>query len=162
MCLQPPGSLMALFPRPISRRAEADQSARPLQALIALFTKILSAVSAQAESAQTRRTKHGHPVVAGVSRNILTAQPTRHGTSPSDGGHDCLYRTVAASLCEASRVAHRATATERTCRGVCAKRFIIPVLAAASTATPPQFLLIVGDLLRCRSVQFHLVIHFLN
>jgi hypothetical protein len=62
---------MALFPRtlprPISRRAEADQSARPLQALIALFTKILSAVSAQAESEQTGGTKHRFSVVAGVS-----------------------------------------------------------------------------------------------
>src|SRR5437762_9401214 len=46
-------------------------------------------------------------------------------------------KAVAASPCEASRVAHRATATERTCRGVCAKRLIIPVLAATSNATPP-------------------------
>ena len=64
------------LPRPISRRAEAYQSARPLQALIALFTKILSAVSTQAESEQTGGTKHGYPGVAGVSPAI-TAQPTR-------------------------------------------------------------------------------------
>ena len=47
-----------------------------LQVLIASFTKILSAVSAQAESDQTGGTKHGSPVVAGVSPAI-TAQPTR-------------------------------------------------------------------------------------
>jgi hypothetical protein len=41
-----------------------------LQVLIASFTKILSAVSAQAESEHTGGTKHGYPVVAGVSPAI--------------------------------------------------------------------------------------------
>jgi hypothetical protein len=41
-----------------------------LQVLIASFTKILSVVSAHAESEQTRGTKNGYPVVAGVSPAI--------------------------------------------------------------------------------------------
>src|SRR5882762_11894456 len=66
------------LPRPISRRAEADQSARPLQALIASFTKILSAVSAQAESEADMRHEAWLSCSGGrVGRNILTAQPTR-------------------------------------------------------------------------------------
>jgi hypothetical protein len=41
-----------------------------LQVLIASFTKILSAISAQAESQQAGGTKHGYLVVAGVSPAI--------------------------------------------------------------------------------------------
>jgi hypothetical protein len=72
-----------LFPRALFRGLQFHKLggyhsfAALLQVLIASFAKILSAVSAQAESEQTRRTKHGCPVVAGVARNIPTAQPTR-------------------------------------------------------------------------------------
>jgi hypothetical protein len=66
------------LPRPISRRAEADQSARPLQVLIAFFTKILRGVSPKAESEQTGGTKQWLSCSGGrVARNVVTAQPPR-------------------------------------------------------------------------------------
>ena len=43
------------LPRPISRRAEADQSARPLQALIAFFTQILCRGIAPSKKRADRR-----------------------------------------------------------------------------------------------------------
>ena len=61
-----------LFPRVLFRGRQFHKLggyhpfAALLQVLIASFTKIPSAVSAQAESEQTGGTKHGYPVVAGV------------------------------------------------------------------------------------------------
>ena len=73
-----------LFPRVLFRGRQFHKLggyhpiAALLQVLIASFTKILSAVSAQAESEQTGGTKHGSPGSGGrVARNMLTAQPTR-------------------------------------------------------------------------------------
>jgi hypothetical protein len=65
-----------LFPRVLFRGRQFHKLggyhpfAALLQVLIASFTKILSAVSAQGESKQTGGTKHGYPVVAGVSPAI--------------------------------------------------------------------------------------------
>src|SRR2546429_9133055 len=80
-----------LFPRVLFRGRQFHKLggyhpfAALLQVLIASFAKILSAVSAQAESEQTGGTKAWLSRSGGrVARNILTAQPTRHGTSPSD------------------------------------------------------------------------------
>jgi hypothetical protein len=62
-----------LFPRVLFRGRQFHKLegyhpfAALLQVLIASFTKILSAVSAQAESEQRGGMKHGYPVVAGVS-----------------------------------------------------------------------------------------------
>src|SRR5712691_5032351 len=66
------------LPRPISRRAEADQSARPLQALIAFFTQILCRGIAPSKKRADRRHEAWLSCSGGsVARNILTAQPTR-------------------------------------------------------------------------------------
>ncbi len=66
------------LPRPISRRAEADQSARPLQALIAFFTKILCRGIAPSKKRADRRHEAWLSCSGGsVARNILTAQPNR-------------------------------------------------------------------------------------
>ena len=66
------------LPRPISRRAEADQSARPLQALIAFFTQILCRGIAPSKKRADRRHEAWLSRSGGsVARNILTAQPTR-------------------------------------------------------------------------------------
>jgi hypothetical protein len=65
-----------LFPRVVFRGRQFHKLggyhpfAALLQVLIASFTKILSAVSPQAESEQTGSTKHGYPVVAGMSPAI--------------------------------------------------------------------------------------------
>ena len=65
-----------LFPRVLFRGRQFHKLggyhpfAALLQVLIASFTKILSAISAQAESEQTGGTKHCYPVVAGVSPAI--------------------------------------------------------------------------------------------
>jgi hypothetical protein len=65
-----------LFPRVLFRGRQFHKLggyhpfAALLQVLIASFTKILSAVSAQAESEQAGGTKHGSPVVAAVSPEI--------------------------------------------------------------------------------------------
>jgi hypothetical protein len=65
-----------LFPRVLFRGRQFHKLggyhpiAALLQDLIASFTKILSAVSPHAGSEQTGGTKHGYPVVAGVSPAI--------------------------------------------------------------------------------------------
>jgi hypothetical protein len=65
-----------LFPRVLFRGRQFHRLggyhplAALLQVLIASFTKILSAVSSQAKSEQTGGTKHGYPVVAGMSPAI--------------------------------------------------------------------------------------------
>jgi hypothetical protein len=66
-----------LFPRVLFRGRQFHKLegyhpfAALLQVLIASFTKILSAVSAQAESEQRGGMKHGYPVVAGMSPALL-------------------------------------------------------------------------------------------
>jgi hypothetical protein len=99
-----------LFPRVLFRGRQFHKLggyhpfAALLQVLIAFFTKILSAVLPQAESEQTGGTKAWLPCSGGRrgDRNILTAQPTRHGTSPSDGGHGCLYSYFSSSFTSAN------------------------------------------------------------
>ena len=69
-CVSHDGDPQWLFPRVLFRGRQFHKLggyhpfAVLLQVLIASFTKILSTVSAQAESEQTGGTKHGYPVVA--------------------------------------------------------------------------------------------------
>ena len=104
------------LPRPISRRAEADQSARPLQALIALFTKILLEVSAQTESEQMGDTKDDYPCSGGrAARKILRS---RHG---------CLYSYFSSSSISAKALTANSKSSRECAAETCVRTRAVPI-----------------------------------
>ena len=112
-----------LFPRALFRGLQFHKLggyhsfAALLQVLIASFAKILSAVSAQAESEQTGGTKQGYPVVAGVSPAISQLR------SP----HGCLYSYFSSSFTSANALTANSKSSRECAAETCVRTRAVPI-----------------------------------
>jgi len=112
-----------LFPRALFRGLQFHKLggyhsfAALLQVLIASFAKILSAVSAQAESEQTGGTKHGYPVVAGVSPAI----------SQLRSQHGCLYSYFSSSFTSANALTANSKSSRECAAETCVRTRAVPI-----------------------------------
>jgi len=112
-----------LFPRVLFRGRQFHKLggyhpfAALLQVLIASFAKILYAVSAQAESEETGGTKHGYPVVAGVSPAISQLR-SRHG---------CLYSYFSSSFTSANALTANSKSSRECAAETCVRTRAVPI-----------------------------------
>ena len=56
----------------------------------------------------------------------LTAQPTRHGTSPSDGGHGCLYSYFSWSFTSAKAFTANSKSSRECAADTCVRIRAVP------------------------------------
>jgi len=112
-----------LFPRALFRGLQFHKLggyhslAALLQVLIASFAKILSAVSAQAESEQTGGTKHGYPVVAGGAPAI----------SQLHGPHGWLYSYFSSSFTSANALTANSKSSRECAAETCVRTRAVPI-----------------------------------